>query len=44
MLAAVFNYMLALRYDNAPPEVAGLIVTSTLLSFITLPALLLLVL
>ena len=44
MPAAVFNYMLALRYDNAPPEVAGLIITSTLFSFITLPALLLFVL
>ncbi|MDG2034083.1 MAG: AEC family transporter [Rhodospirillales bacterium] len=44
MPAAVFNYMLALRYDNDPPEVAGLIITSTLISFITLPGLLLFVL
>jgi len=44
MPAAVFNYMLALRYDNAPPEVAGMIITSTLFSFLTLPALLLFVL
>ena len=44
MPAAVFNYMLALQHNNAPPEVAGLVITSTLLSFITLPGLLLFVL
>ena len=40
MPAALFNYMLAMRYDNNPDEVAGLVVTSTLLSFATLPLLL----
>lgn len=44
MPAAVFNYMLALRYDNDPPEVAGLIVTSTVFSFAIMPGLLLFVL
>ena len=44
MPAAVFNRLLALRYNNAPPEEAGLIITSTLISFITLPGLLLFVL
>ena len=44
MPAAVFNYMLALRYDNAPPEVAGIIVTSTVMSLISLPGLLFFVL
>ena len=40
MPAALFNYMLAMRYDNNPDEVAGLVVTSTLFSFATLPLLL----
>ena len=40
MPAAVFNYMLAMRYKNNPEEVAGLVVTSTLFTFITLPFLL----
>ena len=40
MPAAVFNYMLAMRYENNPEEVAGLVVTSTLFSFATLPLLL----
>ncbi|HIF60767.1 MAG TPA: AEC family transporter [Rhodospirillales bacterium] len=40
MPAAVFNYMLAMRYENSPEEVAGLVVTSTLFSFATLPLLL----
>ncbi len=40
MPAAVFNYMLAARYGNNPDEVAGVIVTSTLFSFLTLPFLL----
>ena len=44
MPAALFNYMLALRYNNAPPEVAGLIIRSTLISLITLLGLLLFVL
>jgi predicted permease len=40
MPAALFNYMLAMRYDNNPEEVAGLVITSTLFSFATLPFLL----
>ncbi len=40
MPAALFNYMLAMRYKNSPEEVAGLVVTSTLFSFATLPLLL----
>ena len=40
MPAAVFNYMLAMRYQNNPEEVAGLVVTSTVVSFATLPLLL----
>jgi hypothetical protein len=40
MPAAVFNYMLAMRYKNNPEEVAGLVVTSTLFAFVTLPFLL----
>lgn len=40
MPAAVFNYMLAMRYENSPEEVAGLVVSSTLFSFATLPLLL----
>ena len=40
MPAAVFNYLFALRYNNDPGEVAGLVVVSTALSFLTLPFLL----
>lgn len=40
MPTAVFNYLFALRYDNRPTEVAGIVVVSTILSFITLPFLL----
>lgn len=40
MPVAVFNYLFALRYQTAPAEVAGVVVLSTILSFITLPALL----
>jgi predicted permease len=39
MPAAVFNYLFAQRYGTAPEEVAGVIMVSTLLSFLTLPAL-----
>ena len=39
MPAAVFNYLFALRYKRAPEEVAGMVVASTLLSFLTLPLL-----
>jgi predicted permease len=44
MPVAVFNYLLAARYDRHPEDVAGAIVISTLVSFVTLPALLLLAL
>ncbi len=40
MPAAVLNYMLALQHGRAAREVAGIVVISTLLSFITLPLLL----
>lgn len=40
MPTAVFNYLFAVRYDNRPTEVAGIVVVSTVLSFITLPLLL----
>lgn len=40
MPAAVLNYLLALRYQRQPAEVAGIVVTSTALSFVTLPFLL----
>jgi predicted permease len=44
MPVAVFNYLFAQLYRRDPAEVAGMIVLSTLISFATLPALLLLVL
>jgi hypothetical protein len=44
MPAAVVNYIIAARFDRAPGEVAGLIVASTVISFATLPLLLLVVL
>lgn len=44
MPAAVFNYLLARRYNRAPETVAGLVVMSTLFSFASLPLLLWLVL
>jgi malate permease and related proteins len=44
MPVAVFNYLFAQLYRREPAEVAGMIVISTLISFVTLPALLLLVL
>lgn len=40
MPAAVFNYLLAQRYQYQPEEVAGIVVVSTCLSFLSLPALL----
>ena len=40
MPVAVFNALLAERYDRAPDEVAGGVVLSTILSFLTLPMLL----
>jgi len=44
MPSAVFNYMLALRYQREPNAVAGVVIVSTLLSFLLLPLLLWLVL
>ncbi|PWC41709.1 AEC family transporter [Azospirillum sp. TSO22-1] len=40
MPVAVFNYLWALRYNNAPEEVAGMVLGSTALAFLGLPALL----
>jgi len=40
MPIAVFSYLFAVRYDRRPEEVAGTVVLSTLLSFLTLPLLL----
>lgn len=40
MPVAVFNYLFAQRYDRSPEEVAGMVVVSTALSFLTLPFLL----
>ena len=37
MPVAVFNYLLALRYQREPGEVAGMVVISTLLAFVLLP-------
>lgn len=44
MPVAVLNYLFAARYDRSPEEVAGLVLVSTAMFFIILPALLLLVL
>lgn len=41
MPAAVYNYMFAARYNNAPEEVAGLVVLSTLIGVFALPLFLL---
>lgn len=40
MPVAVFNYLLALRYNRHPEEVAAMVMVSTLLAFIGLPFLL----
>ena len=40
MPVAVFNFLYASIYNNRPSEVAGVIVVSTGISFLTLPALL----
>lgn len=40
MPAAVFNYILAFHYQRSPEAVAGIVVASTLFSFISLPLLL----
>ncbi|MBN8279689.1 MAG: AEC family transporter [Gammaproteobacteria bacterium] len=41
MPVAVFNYLLAARYDRHPEDIAGAIVVSTLIAFACLPLLLL---
>ncbi|MDG1708502.1 MAG: AEC family transporter [Emcibacteraceae bacterium] len=41
MPVAVFSYLLAARYNRNPDEVASLIFTTTLISFITVPLMLL---
>ncbi len=40
MPVAVFNALLAERFDRASDEIAGAVVISTILSFVTLPLLL----
>ena len=40
MPIAVFNYLFAARYQTAPEEVAAMVLTSTVVVFATLPALL----
>lgn len=44
MPVAIFNYLLALRYERNPQEVAATILMSTLLAFLVLPLLLVFVL
>ena len=41
MPLAVFNYLLAARYDRHPQDIAGAILISTLISFLAMPALVL---
>jgi len=38
--AAVFNYLLAMQYRREPDTVAGMVVSSTLISFVSIPVLL----
>ena len=40
MPVAVYNYLFALRWNNEPEEIAGLVVISTVGAMVTLPALL----
>jgi hypothetical protein len=44
MPVAVFNYLFALRWNNQPEEIAGIVVVSTLAAIVTAPALLYLLL
>ena len=44
MPVAIFNYLFALQYKREPADVAGMIVITTVVSFVSLPALLLYVL
>jgi predicted permease len=41
MPLAVFNYLLAARYDRHPDDIAGAILISTIVAFVTMPALVL---
>lgn len=43
MPVAVFNYLWALRYGNSPEDVAGMVLGSTAMAFLALPALLMVV-
>ena len=40
MPVAVFSYLFAVRYNRSPEEVAGTVLISTVLSFLSLPLLL----
>jgi predicted permease len=40
MPSAVFNYLMAERYGRRPADVAGIVVMTTILSFVTIPAVL----
>jgi predicted permease len=40
MPVAVFSYLFAVRYNRQPADVAGTVVISTVMSFLTLPLLL----
>jgi predicted permease len=44
MPVAVFNYLWAVRYGNSPEEVAGMVLGSTAMAFVSLPFVLLVVL
>jgi predicted permease len=44
MPIAVFNYLLALRYNRQPEEVAAMVLVSTLIAFAGLPFLLVMLL
>jgi predicted permease len=44
MPVAVFNYLLALRYNQKPEEVAAMVLVSTVIAFVGLPFLLLVIL
>ncbi|MDZ7923118.1 MAG: AEC family transporter [Marinagarivorans sp.] len=44
MPIAVLNYLLALRYNHNPQEVAAMVVTSTVMAFVGLPFLLMMIL
>ena len=37
MPAAVFTYFFAARFDRSPDDVAGIVLSSTLISALTLP-------